>query len=145
MKFKIFIDCNIIIDLLGKREPHYIFAAKLFSLVDDQIISGFTSPLVISNSFYILKKQIGNKQGYSQLKKIYDMLNIVKINKKITDNAFSNNYKDLEDDIHYFAALEANLDFLITRNKKNFKNNKIKILTAEEFIKIYTEFIKRAG
>ena len=54
---KVFVDSDIILDLLAKREPNYIYAAELFTLIDQQKIIGFTSPIVFANLHYLLKKK----------------------------------------------------------------------------------------
>lgn len=57
---KLFVDTDIILDLLAEREPHYIHSAKLFTLIDQQKIAAFTSPLVFANLHYLLKKLTSN-------------------------------------------------------------------------------------
>ena len=58
------------------------------------------------------------------------------ISLKNVKEAVSNKFKDLEDDVHSSIAAENNVDFLITRNKKDFKDDKFKVLDAEEFLRI---------
>ena len=50
----IFIDTNIILDLLAKREPFYEEAAMLFTLADKKIIDLCASALSFANTNYIL-------------------------------------------------------------------------------------------
>lgn len=65
---KIFIDSDIILDLLAKREPHYLFAAKLFTLVDRQKVRAHTSPIVFSNIHYILRRQMPQQDVLKHLR-----------------------------------------------------------------------------
>ncbi len=54
----IFIDADITLDLLAKREPFYNSASELFSLIDDNQVNGYTSPIIVANIHYILSKQL---------------------------------------------------------------------------------------
>lgn len=56
----LFLDSDVILDLLAKREPHYPHSAKLLTLIDQQKIAGYTSPLVFANLHYLLKKLTSN-------------------------------------------------------------------------------------
>ena len=60
---KIFIDTNIVLDLLGQREPFYEDAAKLFSLADRGKIKLYVSSLTIANSNYVLSKLKSAKEA----------------------------------------------------------------------------------
>jgi len=57
------------------------------------------------------------------------------LNDKITELALSDtNFTDFEDGLQYYSAIENEIDVIITRNKKDFKNSKIPVLTAKEFL-----------
>ena len=51
----IFIDTNILIDVIGKREGFFENAAKILKLGEEGTINLFISPLSLANSLYILK------------------------------------------------------------------------------------------
>jgi hypothetical protein len=59
MNKRIFIDSDIILDLLCKREPFYAFAAEVFTLGDLGKIELVTTSVVFANVFYILRKVLG--------------------------------------------------------------------------------------
>ena len=59
MNKRVFIDSDIILDLLCKRDPFYNFAAEVFTLGDTKNIELITTSLVFANVFYILRKQLG--------------------------------------------------------------------------------------
>jgi len=44
--------------------------------------------------------------------------------------------KDFEDAIQYYTAIENEINIIITRNLKDFKNAKIPVLTAKEYTKL---------
>ena len=48
----------------------------------------------------------------------------------------SSGFKDFEDAIQYYSALESNLDYLITRNKKDYIESGLNICSAKEYLAI---------
>ena len=74
---KVFIDSDIIIDVLAKREPFYISAAKLFTLIDQNSIYGFMSPIVYANIHYILSKLTSKDITLKNLRKLKTIIKIL--------------------------------------------------------------------
>lgn len=134
---KIFIDSDIILDVLSQREPHYLSAAPLFALVETGEIRAFTSPLVFSNLSYILRRAEPRQDSMNHLRKIRLLLHVYPIDEKIIDLALSSDFEDFEDAIQYYTAVENNSDCFVTRNKKDFRKSKIPVHTAEEYLKIH--------
>ena len=131
---KIFIDSDIILDLLAKREPHYIFAAKLFTLIDQRKIIGFTSPIVFANLHYLLKKNTSNSTALKNLRKLKTLINILSVDERVIDQALNSDFSDFEDAIQYFTAVNNGISLLLTRNKSDYKKSKISIASAEEYL-----------
>lgn len=134
---KVFVDSDIILDLLAKREPNYIFAAKLFTLIDQQKITGFTSPIVFANLHYLLKKNTSNLSALKSLRKLKSLINILPVDERVIEQALNSDFTDFEDAIQYFTAANNGINILLTRNKSDFKKSKIPIATAEEFLKSF--------
>ena len=132
---RIFIDSDIILDLLAEREPHYIFAAKLFTLVDLQKITAFSSPIVFANLHYLLKKKTSNSSALKNLRKLKTLINILPVDERVIEQSLNSEFNDFEDAIQYFTAVNNGIKLLITRNKADYKKSKISIADAEEFLK----------
>jgi predicted nucleic acid-binding protein len=130
------VDTNIILDLLAKRPLFYNFAADLFSLADKGEINLYTSSISIINTNYILSKTLSEKEVREILRKIRILVNILSCDEKIIDLGLNSHFKDYEDSVQYYTATENNIDCIITRNLNDFKNSKIPVMTAEEFLKL---------
>ena len=130
---KVFIDSDIILDLIQERE-HFTEALKLFTLIEENKIRGYVSPLIFSNLFYILRKQESNKFALQVLTRLKTLLRILTVNEKIIEMALLSEFKDFEDAIQYYSALEARLEYLITRNKEDYKKSGIIICNAKEYL-----------
>lgn len=134
---KVFIDSDVILDLLAQREPHYLSAARLFSLIDRQEIAAYTSFLVFANLHYLLKKLTSNAFALKSLRKLKTLVNILPTDEKVIEQSLNSEFSDFEDAIQYFTAVNNGVAFIITRNKSDYKKSKINVLTAEEFLKVW--------
>jgi len=131
---KVYLDCNIILDWIVDRQPFSLFATELIDLIEKKRIIGFVSPLILANCFYVIQKEINREVANSFLQdsvKLFSFIDNTKIDVQL---AIDSGYKDFEDDIHYYTAINNKLEYIITRNKKDFKSEKIKLFTAEEFL-----------
>ena len=132
---RILIDTNIVIDLLAQREPFYENAAAIFSMADNKQVSLYISVLSFANTNYILSKTTNAKQAREILRKFKVLVEVLPLDDKITELALSDlQFPDFEDGLQYYTAVEHKLDGIITRNKKDFKNATIPVLTAKEFL-----------
>jgi len=128
---KLFIDTNIVIDLLSRREPFYDESADLFSLADKKNIELSISALTIANTSYILLRQVDSKKAKEILRKLRLIVNILPLDDKIIGVALNDDsFNDFEDGLQYFTAIEKNQDLIITRNLKDFKASKLPVMTS---------------
>jgi len=132
---KLFVDSDIILDLLAQREPHYIHAARLFTLIDQEKVIAYTSPLIFANLHYLLRKQTSNLSALKSLRKLKTLINILPIDERVIEQSLNSEFNDFEDAIQYFTAVNNGITLIITRNKTDYKRSKIDVLTAEEFLK----------
>jgi Predicted nucleic acid-binding protein, contains PIN domain len=131
---RIFLDTNIVIDFLGKRELFYESVAKILTLADNKKIKIFTSPNTISTTYYILTKFEGSKVALEKIRKFKLLCDISIMNGEVIDKAINSDFKDFEDAMQYFSAIATNCNAIITRNEKDFKNALIPILNCESYL-----------
>jgi len=132
---RLLVDTNIVIDLLSKRDGFYDEAADLFSRADKKELELTISSLTFANTNYILAKLRSAKEAREILRKFKVLVELLSLDDKITELALSDdNFPDFEDGLQYYSAIENQIDVIITRNKKDFKNSKIPVLTAKEFL-----------
>lgn len=131
----IFIDTNIVLDLLEKREEFYKEVQILFSNADQLTkINIFVSALTIANTYYILRKYYTNEIVKGIVAKFKILVEVLPINDKIIELALLSDFKDFEDALQYYTAIENNMDVIITRNKKDFNLSELPVFTAKEFL-----------
>jgi predicted nucleic acid-binding protein len=132
---RLLIDTNIVIDLLSRRVKFYNGAASLFSMADKRQLTLTISALTFANTNYILSKLKTANESRQILRKFKVLVEILPLDDKITELALSDEkFKDFEDGLQYYTAIENNIDVIITRNKKDFRNSKLPVLTANEYL-----------
>ncbi len=132
---RLFIDTNIVIDLLSRREPHYEESANLFSLADQKIIELNISSLTIANTGYTLLQHTSSQKAKEILRKLRLIVNILPLDDKIVGLALNDDsFPDFEDGLQYFTAIENSQDLIITRNLKDFKASGLPVMTARQFL-----------
>lgn len=131
---KVFLDTNIVIDLLDKREPFYIDAVKLFTLAYQKKITLFVSPMTYATASYLLRKH--EKEGMRKLLNNFRQLSqITTADERVVDAALASSFDDYEDALQYYSALTRNVDVIVTRNKKDFTSASIPVLSPAELLK----------
>lgn len=131
---RLFVDTNIVVDLLQKREGFYEEAQELFTLADKKQVKLFISSLTIANTHFLLSKHHTSNNARKILVKFKILVEVLTLDDKIIELALTSELKDFEDAIQFYTAIENNTDMIITRNKKDFKNASIPILTAKEYL-----------
>ena len=131
---RIFLDTNVILDLLGERVPFYDSIAKVATLADQKKLILIVSPLSFTTIDYILNKYESSESVLNKLRKFKIICEICEINNVTIEKALNSDFKDFEDAVQYFSALQSNCSIIITRNARDFKNSTIPIMTAEEYL-----------
>ena len=131
---KVFVDTDVILDLLAERVPFFHFSAVLFTFAEMKKLELYTSPLVLANTFYILRKQLGNNEARNALRKLRILLHVVDSSESIIDKALNSDFADFEDAIQYYTALEHEITVILTRNLRDYKNASVIVQTPEAFL-----------
>ena len=132
---KVLLDTNIVIDLLAKREPFYQEAAKIFTLADRKVINLFVSALSFANVNYVLLRQRKPEEAKLILRKLKLLVGVLSLDEKIISLSLNDNdFKDYEDALQYYSAIENDIEVIISRNLKDFQYSKLPVMTADQFI-----------
>ncbi len=136
MRASIFVDANIIIDVLTNREPFASDAALLFELVRAKKVYAFTSANCIANIHYVLSSVSKQRNVREKVADARKLLDLVATDADIVDKALMSDFADFEDAIQYYSAISCGADFIVTRNPSDFRKSKLRIVNAEEMNRI---------
>ncbi|MNJ93055.1 PIN domain protein [compost metagenome] len=130
---RIFVDTNIIVDLIADRKPFSKYAIELFSKAEEGDIQLFASSHSIATTHYLLKKYIEESDLREILNSLLDYLNIIPIDISILKRGFKSKHKDFEDALQIISATTVeNIDCIVTRNIKDFRDSEILVLPPDE-------------
>tara|TARA_R110000868_G_scaffold135079_1_gene347354 strand:+ start:203 stop:616 length:414 start_codon:yes stop_codon:yes gene_type:complete len=131
----IFLDTNIIVDIIADRKPFSKYAIELFQKAENSEVQLFTSSHSIATTHYILKKHLEEKQLREVLSNLLDYFTIIAVDVDILKKGLRSNHKDFEDSIQILCASTIEkIECIVTRNKKDFKTSEISAFTPDEFI-----------
>lgn len=136
MSKRLFIDTNVVLDLLGERKPFYLSAAKLSTLADQKQITMVVSPISFATVNYFLSKFETTSIAKEKLRKFKIICEVCNADESIVEKALNSTFKDFEDSLQYFSAIAADCEIIITRNGKDFKESMIPVMTADEYLAI---------
>ncbi len=133
---KIFVDTNVLVDLIADRKPFSKFAIEIFEKAESKKIKLFTSSHSIATTHYLLKKYIDEKQLREIFYSLLEYVQIIAINEDVVKKGLKSKHKDFEDALQIICAYTIEkLDCIVTRNIKDFKSAEIPVLTPDELVK----------
>lgn len=136
---KIFIDTNIILDVMAQRGPYNIAANAVLKLGIEKEIKLCATSLTFANCVYILKSTYKHSDPVSVVRAYKKYITALPMTDEQCVRALNSNMPDFEDMLQYESALSADCDCILTRNQKHFPKDTLPILTAEEFLTKFTE------
>lgn len=134
---KLFLDTNVIIDVLTRREPFFLANANILEQGATGHCALFASVISFINGLYVSRKSLGTDQALQHIKTLRQIVSVAPTGEYEFDRALVMEGKDLEDNLQYQAALSAGCDCIITRNKKDFPSDGVlPVYTPTEFFEL---------
>ena len=133
---KVLIDTDVILDFFFDREPFAEFATYILNLCESKTIKGFTTPVIICNVYYLLRKTAKHEIIIEKIKQLLNIIEITSMDKEVVFGALNSKFKDFEDALQNFSAIEnGQISIILTRNVKDYKKSKLAVLTPETYLK----------
>lgn len=131
---RLLIDGNILLDVLQKREPHYLDSAKVWKMCETDLAEGCVSALTFANLVYVMRKELDEEKVREVYKKLSIIFNFVDLNALDISNAADMKWDDFEDAVQPATAKRIHADYIITRNVKDYNKSKVMAFTPTEFL-----------
>ncbi len=136
-KPRVFIDTDVLLDLLLQRKPFYIEAAHVLSLCEEKSILGFSSSLILANIYYIIRRLKDKKTAILSVKKLRELLTILSVGDREIGESLNSKFSDFEDGIQFYTALRYKVDYFMTRNIRDFREASLPALNPQQFLILY--------
>ncbi len=132
---KIMCDTNIIIDVLLERKPFVEDSYKVLTLCEEHKIDGFVSASSVTDIYYLVRKYTHNTElAYKAVGKLLEIVKICSVTNQDVLIAFQKKARDFEDCLVATCAKSIHCNYIVTRNKKDFEDFNIPLLTPKELL-----------
>lgn len=133
----ILIDSNIILDVVQEREPFTSNAKNILSQCITRRINGFVTAHSLCDIFYILRKDKTLEERLSLIRTLCKYVTVLSERQSDFEDIANNpETRDLEDSLQMVCAENYALDYIVTRNTKDFSASKIPVIEPDTFINI---------
>jgi predicted nucleic acid-binding protein len=130
-------DTDVILDFLLDRDDFSEASVFVLTLGDLGKITLFSSGLVFSNCYYILRKISTHAKAIDALQSLGSFIQMTTIDHLVVQDALHSSFKDFEDALQNASATLSGIKILITRNGKDYKKSNLAVMTPEEYISLY--------
>ena len=135
-KPRLFVDSDVILDLVLQREDHFQFAQNLFDQYEQGKCTLITSSIVLANMHFIIRKLHDVKFANSSVLFVNKHFKIIDANNDDIENSIQSKFSDFEDGVQYFSALRSKkVDVFVTRNVKDYKHALLPVFTPKQWCK----------
>jgi predicted nucleic acid-binding protein len=133
---RVLIDSDVILDSFFDRKPFAEYSSNILSMCETGKIIGFLTPLIYSNVYYLLRQTANHEKVIEKLRQLLKITEVLQMDRKVIENALNSGFKDFEDGLQNYSAVNnGNIDLILTRNLKDYKNSELGIFTPETYLK----------
>uniref|UniRef100_UPI0026398FD5 PIN domain-containing protein n=1 Tax=uncultured Christiangramia sp. TaxID=503836 RepID=UPI0026398FD5 len=124
------------LDFFFDREPFSEFATDILNLCEENKIKGFTTPVIICNTYYLLRKTAKHDIVIEKIKQLLTIIDVLKIDKEVVLDSLNSNFKDFEDALQNYSAVKnGKISIVLTRNIKDYKKSELAVMTPETYLR----------
>ncbi|MGD9202580.1 MAG: type II toxin-antitoxin system VapC family toxin, partial [Chitinispirillia bacterium] len=110
---KVFLDTNIIFDLIKTDREHHNDALRLMSLLEEIGGTAYMACISVLNVMYSCGRE---NTVLRDMKTLVERIYIIETDENIIKNALNNPGNDFEDSVQYYCAKKCDLDVIITHD-----------------------------
>lgn len=132
---KAFLDTNVVIDFYDQRDEFYYPAAIIFDLAYKGKIQLYVSATTFVNAYFLLRKSYSRTDLYQSMTGLASLCMITGVDSDIIKRCLAMERKDFEDSVQYESALLCQVDVIVTRNIKDFKDFASNVQSPADFLK----------
>jgi predicted nucleic acid-binding protein len=136
---KVLIDSNVVLNKLLKQSEFFAGSNTIFILAETGYITGYISASAVTDIFYIAGKSLGKAGARDAIKKMLDIFHPATVTGEDIYKALALEWNDFEDSVQFVIGESFSVDYIITRNTKDFSPGNIPAVTPEQFIETITK------
>lgn len=133
---RVLVDINVVLDLLADREPLAEASAAVLGEIESGRVEGCLAAHTITTLRFRLAKHLGKARTRRVLTDLLSLVRLVPVDEDRLRHALAANWADFEDAVQAACAEKAEVDYLVTRNKADFRESAVKTVTPAELLAV---------
>jgi predicted nucleic acid-binding protein len=131
---KLFIDTNVVLDVLMQREPWARSSTRVLALLADGAHEGFVAAHTFATLHYLLRKETGSPRAVTTLLDLVRLVRVAPVDHDLVVQALSLSWKDFEDALQVVCAIDVDAAVLVTRNPRDFLSSPIQVMDPDQLL-----------
>lgn len=131
---RLFLDIDVVLDVLAEREPWFRDSAAVLSLLDGVHVQGLIAAHSVTTLYYLASRQLGHKRAVAALIDLLDHVTVAPLDEDILLRALSLGWDDVEDAVQGVSAQRADADYLVTRNTADFRSASVPAVSPRQLL-----------
>lgn len=127
-------DVNVVLDVLVARDPYLRDSKAALQLAVDKKLLGVLAAHTVTTLHYLIGRQLGAKKADRAVSDLLGMFAVEPVDEDRLRHALAFGWKDFEDALQAACAESAEAEYLVTRNKRDFKQAHLKVVTPAELV-----------
>lgn len=132
---RVLVDTNVVLDWWLEREPFAREAQMVLSAIESGWLEGYLCATSVTTLHYLAAKSQGPSQARKTIESLLQFLEVASVNRAVLALALTSPMKDYEDAVMAYAAREAGIDAIVTRDRHGFHHAPVRILSCSELIR----------
>lgn len=134
---RILADTNVIIDALTSRKPWNESAEKIFLMAANNTIEMYITASSATDIYYLIRKHLHDADtAKTIIGKLYSLVGILEVTEADCIDALASSIRDYEDAVVEKVAARQGMDYIVTRNIKDFQSGNTNVIIPDDFVKI---------
>lgn len=133
---RVLLDINVVLDVLADRGPFAEASAAVLGRIETGSLEGCLAAHTITTLHFLLFKHLGKARTRKVLTDLLGLVTLVPVDEDRIRHALAANWADFEDAVQAACAEKAEVDYLVTRNKGDFRKTAVKTVTPAELLAV---------
>ena len=134
---RVVVDSNVILDVLQNRQPFVSYSSKVLRLAETNRIMAYITANSITDIYYILRRFLRDKEKlYTSMETLLQLIRIINVTAEDVRSAFHPYVVNFEGELISVCAEREKMDYIITRNTKDFLESSVQAIAPEDFLRI---------
>ena len=132
---KVLIDTCVVLDYLENREPFFDDALNLMITAANGEVDACITASSATDLFYIIHRKLhDNERSREVMKRLTRFLSVIDTEAKDCIMAQESGVSDYEDAVMIESAGRTNMEYIITRNEKDYAASSVPVISPAAFL-----------